>query len=199
MNRQLKIDRMPVFVSHYTKNTGYEKEAKNLIKSLEKHKLKYNIEEIESLGSWRLNSNYCAKQVQQMLIKYPTRSILRLDADAKVQRFPSLFLKKSFTPDIAACLWEDSLIKPKPEGELLGGTMYFANNKKVRALVDNWVKLCAIMQTSKNGDLLQKLIDADSSIIFKNMPLSYCKIFDKMPEIKYSVIEHFQASRRLKN
>jgi len=52
---------MPLIVSHYTENTSYEQEVKNLYKSLKKYPdLEHWIEPIEHRGSWRANSNYCS-------------------------------------------------------------------------------------------------------------------------------------------
>ena len=94
--------KMPIVINHYTIDTGYEKEVENLIASLEKFKLRYDIEAIESLGeqngvqAWRRNSNSCSQLVQKMLNRYPEDDILRVDADAVFQRYPDLFLEKDF-------------------------------------------------------------------------------------------------------
>lgn len=189
---------MPLFISHYTINTPYETVVRKLRKSLERFGLDYEIEGIKSFGNWRANSNHCAWQVQKMMVKYPNRSILRLDADAVVQRMPVLFVESGFDPDIAAVVWKQSKLRPK--GELLGGTLYFANNKKSKAIVDEWVEACASNPRGRNSDHLQKIVEREKERIkFYDMPLAYCKIFDSMSaQVPEPVIEHFQASRKFK-
>jgi hypothetical protein len=199
---------MPIFVSHFTKDTPYEKEVLNLIKSLKRHHLDYDVEGISSLGTWRANSNWCAWQVQAMLEKYKPRSILRLDADARVQRYPELF--RNFNADIGACIWKESMLKRhEPDGEFMGGTLFFDNNDRTKAAVDEWVQACKEAASMgkherkyRNGDLLYKIVKkrrAAKQLIFKEMPLEYCKIFNfAMGRVSKPIIEHFQASRRFK-
>jgi len=203
----------PIFVSHYTVHTPYEKEVKRLRASLEKFGLDHEIEGIEPLGSWRANSNYCSWQVQKMLQKYYPRPIFRLDADAVVQKYPDLFEKKNFNPDVAAAIW----YRYRKGGELLGGSLYFANNENSIRVVDKWVELCKKLPNKRNPDLLQRVIWQEipflqektvwpekekifkESITFQKLPLEYCKIFDTMrKEVPNPVIEHFQASRRFR-
>lgn len=194
------VPKMPLFVSHYTTDTPYQDIVKNLVASLKKWNLDYEIEAIESLGSWRANSNYCAWQVQKMLTRYAPRSILRLDADAVVQRYPELFVKKKFRCDLAAAIWEQS--KLRPDGELMGGTMYFASNERTKLIVDAWVRMCEKRPNGRNSDLLHGVIRSKAKSVglkFGRLPLAYCKIFDfVMGGVKEPVIEHFQASRKCK-
>jgi hypothetical protein len=192
---------MPVFVSHYTKSTPYEQEVQNLIKSLERHGLDYDIEGIEPLKDWRANSNYCAWQVQAMLKKHKPRSIVRVDADARIQRYPKLF--EDFGPDIGACIWKESRLKYyEKDGEFMGGTLFFLNNERTEQLVYDWVDACTIRPRERNGDLLFELVKVKKKaklLKFRTMPLEYCKIFDfQMGGVTKPVIEHFQASRRFK-
>ena len=186
---------MPVFTSHYTIKTPYEDIVKYLVKSLEKFNLDYDIEPIKSFGFWRTNSNYCAKSTLKMLEKYKPRPILRLDADATIEKFPILFDKK-FRPDIGGCIYKQS--KLKPEGEFMGGTIYFGNTERSREICKIWVDECERHPNHRNGDLLWRIIHREKNMLFKEMPISYCRIFDfpnMGPEI---VIQHWQASRKCK-
>lgn len=187
---------MPIVVSHYTVKTGYEKEVKNLIRSLEVHKLEYDVTAIESLGSWRANSNYVALQVKNMLLKYPDRNILRVDADAVFFKYPDLFLDDNFNPDIAAHIHTFAWRK----NELLGGTLYFKNTSIVRQLVDEWYEKATIIEPlGRPGDLLQNILNSRKyPVTFGELPAGYCCIFDSMSETVNKVIVHYQASRRLK-
>ena len=191
---------MPIIVSHYTMNTGYEQEVENLISSLDKWKLRYDIEPIESfkqegnVESWRRNSNYCSVLVQKKLKQYPNDDILRVDADAVFQRFPSLFLEDDFNANIAAHIhdfrWHHQ--------ELLGGTIFFRNTPTVQWLVDYWAWECMVNRPDKrNPDLLKEIVDSKKfNVVFGELPDTYCKIFDIMRDVQDPVIEHFQKSRR---
>lgn len=188
--------KMPIVVSHYTTDTGYEREVENLVASLDKWKLQYDIEPITSFGNWRENSNYCSVLVQKMLKKYPDDDILKVDADAVFQRFPDLFLQDDFVADVAAHIanfhWHPN--------ELLGGTIFFRNTPIVKWLVDFWTYECMVNSPAKrNPDLLKEILDQKKfNVIFSELPPEYCKIFDIMKDIENPVIEHFQASRRFK-
>lgn len=197
------MKRMPIIISHYTKDTGYETEVKNLIESLDKYKLKYDIEAIPSfktkdgVKAWRRNSNYCSLLVQKMLNKYPDHNVLRVDADAVFKSIPFLFTDKNFDADIAAHIhdfrWHTN--------ELLGGTIFFKNNDRVKSLVNQWALDCMINKPNeRNPDLLQNIINSKKfDIKFESLPASYCTIFDSMSDTKDPVILHNQASRRFKS
>lgn len=190
------MNRMPLIISHYTINTGYAKEVRKLTRSLDDLGLRYWVEGIESLGSWRFNSNYCSVQVQRALAQYPDDDILRVDADAVFMQRPVLFEEETFLADVAAHVhnfrWH--------ENELLGGTLFFRNREPVRQLVDQWAHTCMETHpTHRNGDLLQQLLlETSLPIYFQTLPDTYCKIFDLMREVRHPVIIHNQASRKLK-
>ena len=186
---------MPIVTSHYTVKTPYEDEVKKLINSLEKFKLDYDIELIKSTGWWRGNSNYCAKSILNMLEKYKPRPILRLDADATVEQNLTIFDKK-FRPDIGGCIYKQS--KLKPDGEFMGGTIYFGNTDRSREICKMWVDECERHPGHRNGDLLWRIIQREKNILFKEMPISYCRIFDFSNMGPDKVIVHWQASRKFK-
>lgn len=191
------VPKMPVFISHYTINTPYQDIIEKLRVSLDTWDLDYEFTGIESLGSWRYNSNYCATQVDDMLKKFQPRPILRLDADAIVQRYPEKFIDANFNADVAGCIFENSRLVRT--GEFLGGTIYFGNTEKSRKLASDWVVACDIRKDYRNGDLLYALIKKTKGLNFVKLPLSYCKIFDfKNMGNSPAVIEHFQASRTCK-
>ena len=92
---------LPVIVSHYTIDTPYQKEVEKLRASLERFQLEHWIQGIESLGSWRYNSNYCAQQIKDALGRFPGRNILRVDADAVFHMRPSLLECDDFKADVS--------------------------------------------------------------------------------------------------
>jgi hypothetical protein len=193
------VPKMPVFVSHYTNDTPYQNIVAHLKESLDKHELDYDIEGIDTLGTWRWNSNYCAWQIRAMLDKHAPRGILRLDADARVQRYPDVFLAKRFRrPDVGACIWRQS--KLRPDGELMGGTLYFGNTAVARAVVDSWIELLEKRPNARNSDMLHVILRKNEfGHRFFELPIAYCKIFDFiMVGAETPIIEHFQASRKCK-
>lgn len=186
---------MPVIVAHYTLDTGYELEVQNLIRSLMSLGLEFDVEPVKSLGSWRANSNYSIWLVEKMLEKYPDRSILKTDADAVFRQVPEIFTQDDFDYDFA-CVWHSFRYK---RNELLGGTLYFANTKPAKELVQLWKKKCKATPRQRNPELLDAAKkEMGNRLKVKNLPPRYCKIFDTMRRIRNPVIEHFQASRRFK-
>lgn len=186
---------MPVIVAHYTLRTGYEKEVQNLIRSLMSLGLEFDVVPIKSLGSWRANSNYSVQLIEEMLKKYPNRSILKTDADAVFRRVPDLFVKDDFDYDFA-CVWHSFKYK---KNELLGGTLYFANTEPAKELVRLWKIKCVAAPRARNPELLDKAVkEMGTKLRVRNLPPRYCKIFDTMRKIKNPVTEHYQASRRFK-
>lgn len=184
---------LPIFISSYSKDTPYQEIVNNLISSLKKWGLDFDIESFESLGTWRANSNRTARQVQRALSRHFPRSILRLDADAIVQQYPILL--ENLDCDFAACIWS------RFRRELLGGTLYFANNDITRELVDKWVEFCEHRPNARNPDLLDEAMGQFPRLKFQRLPLGYCCIFDLMrKEVKEQdkYIVHYQASRKNK-
>lgn len=186
---------LPIIIAHYTINTGYELEVQNLLESLRKLQLEHEVVAIESLGSWRANSNYSVWLIEKMMNKYPNRSILKTDADAIFYSEPELFRREDFDYDFAAC-WQNFKYK---KNELLGGTLYFANTEPSRELVQRWKIKVEHGPKQRNPELLYSAIrEMGSNLRYNNIPPTYCKIFDIMHRVRNPVIEHFQASRRFK-
>ncbi|MFX0140288.1 MAG: hypothetical protein ACFFDN_41995 [Candidatus Hodarchaeota archaeon] len=186
---------MPIIISHYTVNTPYEQEKDHLVESLKKFELIYEIQGINSLGTWRENSNFCAKQVLEMLQKYK-KPVLRVDCDAIFQRFPEDL--ENLDCDIAGVIWKNS--KLRPGGELLGGTLFFNYTQKGIEIVKEWILRCKMNPRARNSDLLQMILrNRKNEVKFKELPLNYCTIFDSMQrEVRKPIILHYQASRRFK-
>jgi len=191
--------RMPLVISHYTKGTGYEEEIRNLRTDLFNLNIASVFHVIDHLGSWRANSNYCAKSVQRALnYDNGNKDVLRVDADARFRQRPTIFEQDDFDADIAAVVHDF----PWRKNELLGGTLFFRNTLRVQRLVDMWVNLACESErkNERNGDLLQELLKDRifESLKFVKLPPTYCQIFDLMANCGDPVIEHFQASRRFK-
>lgn len=189
-------NKMPIFVTHYTLGTGYEQEVERLVASLNQHGLRYHVEPFKSLGTWRANSNYGSRVIQQCMSRYPKDDIVYVDADAVIQQYPALFESDEFVADVAAHVhnfrWHPN--------ELLGGTMFFRNKPTVRWLVDHWVwEIMVNHPGARPGDALQALLLSEKfSVTFAELPDTYTTIFDIMKDVKNPVIVHYQASRRFR-
>ncbi len=179
-----------IIVGYFTENTGYAAEAQNLIKSLERFQLPYQIVPVPSQGSWQANTQYKPYFLKQMLMRHFPKDILYLDVDAVVQRPLTFFNQVNF--DIGAHYMH--------QVELISSTLYLANNAKIMTLIDRWIHGCIVEPMIWDQKILQATINNSRDLQLKvcNLPPEYCKIFDIMHIVKEPVIEQFQASRRLR-
>ena len=199
-----KIKR-PVYVSYFTKDTGYEVEIERLHESLHRFGLEHELIGIEDRGTWRKNIHARIGVLREALDRID-RDIVYIDADGAVIHYPELF--DNFREDFGAVwldrekyfpeIWRESWNNEPPQGkwEVLGGTMYFKNNKRARALLDAWEALDAPMATTLSQIHLIKAIKSVEGLRVKKLPDNYTQIFDIMASAGEPVIEHYQASRR---
>ena len=198
-----KIKR-PKLVSFYTLNTGYQREKDRLKNTARRFGYEVDFYEQEDNGSWRRNIHDRIRILRHFLNKYDD-DILYIDCDAEMVQYPILFdnwdkgdlgivkisREKYFGGD-----WKQHW---KEKYEYLGGTMYFKNNQRTRALLDLWEKLDIPMETPLSQMTLHPAIErlkADGKLTVYELPPQYTQIFDIMAENGEPVIEHFQASRR---
>jgi MoaA/NifB/PqqE/SkfB family radical SAM enzyme/glycosyltransferase involved in cell wall biosynthesis len=184
----------PVFISYYTKNTGYENEYKKLESSLKRFSLDYEIVGIDSQGSWFNNCFYRTTFVKDMLNKHG-RPVVWVDCDAIIQQDPQLLSTLSefdfaFHPRV----------RSNGSTELLGGTMYFNCTVGALKLLAKWTELVNADRTKYRLDqsYLHEAVSTLHSLKVYYLPATYCQIFDLMKDAGKPVIEHFQASRKYK-
>jgi len=184
----------PVFISYYTKNTGYESEYPKLEMSLKRFNLDYEIVSIQSQGDWFANCFYRSIFVKDMLDKYK-RPVIWIDCDAIVQQDPVLFLSL-IEYDFAYHLRQ----RRNGNCELLGGTMYFNYTNNVFMLLTKWVELVNKDRKKYRLDqsFLHEAVNLLKGLKVFHLPATYCQIFDIMKDEGTPVIEHFQASRKYK-
>jgi hypothetical protein len=191
-----------VIVAFYTLNTPYEDEAAKLIKSLNKLDLIHDVVGVPNLGGWQANTRFKAKFMEDMLNKHVGKNILYVDSDAIVHSRPVLF--ENYVADIAV-RWQDFRWR---KDECLSGTIFMANNDKTRELCRRWQRInlnegpnATTFEQWNLGSVIKEM-EAEGKIITKNLPPEYTMIFDSMraiyPDV-IPVIEHFQASRKLRN
>lgn len=198
-----KIKEKPyIIVSYYTTNTPYEKEADKLIKSLQLLRIPYDVVGVPNLGDWQSNTRFKAKFMQDMLIRHKGKSIVWVDSDAVVHSYPDLF--DSYSCDVAV-RWQDFRWR---KNECLSGTIYLANNPQTLELCRRWegnnISEGPGAKTFEQWNLGKAIEDMrnEGKIKDENLPPEYTMIFDSMRQMYPNitpVIEHFQASRKLRN
>lgn len=200
-----------IIVSYATKNTPYEKVMKtHLLPSLQKWKLKYDIEYPPDAGDWQKNTHMKAEFIRRMLKKH-NQAVVFLDSDATIQKFPELFFKLERNKyDISYheldwyLMWRKQ--KGNPKREALSGTLFINNTAQAYRFLNKWI---AENKQSKNWEQrnMEKIIRQNkTNLRIYPLPYSYITIKykgDKLPIHMIAeseiVILHHQASRTLKN
>jgi lipopolysaccharide biosynthesis glycosyltransferase len=185
-----------VFVSFYTAKTPYEELAKSiLIPSLERANLPYEVDSIDTKGSWKFNTDYKPIFLKEKLQKYDT--IVWLDCDAEVKRNPDLLF--NIPPEFNIALhildWNKQYKYTNNMKEVLSGTLLL--RKGAMDIVDKWIKKSSEYNWEQKA--LEKILK-DTKYPYYELPAEYCTVITKdggIPDyIKEPVIIHYQASRR---
>lgn len=180
-----------IIISYATRNTGYEGEIKRLEESLIKFELPFEIEFIDTLGSWVKNVHYNHELILKMMEKYPDKDIVSLDADAVVNKYPALF-------DTIHCDFAAHFHEWKHGRELFCSTMYIANTNKMRAFFTACIQRHEKFPNERQQPCVQAtLAEWENEVMFMNLPPQYANIFD-LVNVKFPVITQYQASRRFK-
>lgn len=187
----MKEQNSPLYIAYFTRNTLYEEEIKSLKASLELFKLPFEIQSIESLGSWQKNTMFKAIFIQNMQQKHPKRPLVYVDADAVIRKNPLFF--NSLTCDIAIHYHSNKKHNYK---ELLSGTLYLGATENAKKLVELWRYVNVEYPQQWEQKNLSLAIMAMKDLNLVELPPSYCQVFDLMKHEGEPVIEHFQASRR---
>lgn len=177
-----------IIVAFFTRDTDYEIEVRSLIKSLNDLKLTYIIYSVPDTQKWCVNAQQKGKVILHALKTNPKYNIVYVDADAIIQQNPKLFGE----------ITEDFACHFKGGSELLSGTLFFKNEPKVHAFVERWITENTIHPQVWDQRNLDIILKASTDISVHDLPPQYTQIFDTMKQHGKAVIEHFQASRRLK-
>ena len=189
----------------YTKDTPYKDILySQLIPSLDKLNIKYNVEEVENKGSWLKNVAMKPLVILNALEKYPSKNIVCLDADCQVLEYPSLFNNIPEEFDIALHIldWDTWYKNNSHVKEVLSGTIWLRNNEKMRNIVKLWYEK-AIQYNSWEQKVLAEVLEQQKIKIFE-LPIEYCFLNTlpdgSSPKVQCDkiVIKHFQASRKYK-
>lgn len=190
-------------VSFYTTGTGYEQEIKKLESSLSSHNIPHHFFPCNPMGSWRANLNHKSEIMLKAFTMFPDKDIVFVDSDALIRKHPRLFdvLSSERKFDMAAHYHGYST--SVDGGSLLSGTLWFANNPQSKRLVKRWHEIGTTCPTIRHQHCLNIAIheleaEGKPTKVFR-LPKEYTQIFDyKGNKPQDAVIEHFQASRRLR-
>ena len=191
-------------VSFYTTGTGYEEEIKKLESSLDRFAIPHKFFPVAPRGSWRSNLNYKSEIILRAFDMYPDRDIVFIDSDAIVRKYPDLFDKlSSFHTYTMAAHFHPYKGNDIPGGSLLSGTLWIQNSPSGRELVELWHKIGVENKTIRHQHCLRLAIEelraAGRPVEVCRLPREYTLIFDYYAgEEVDPVVEHFQASRRLR-
>ncbi len=195
----------PLVISFFTKNTLYQLEVQNLLASCEKYGVEACVEGIDSYGAWELNCAFKPFFIYQKLLEFK-RPVLWVDADAVFARKPSWI--KAFEVDLATRINEELLLTHP--SKVISGTVYVNYTPAGMELLRLWIEESKEQLLKKKvGEefwdqiaLRDVLYKKEHGAKFESLPLTYTKIFDHKIDLLAApdpVIEHYQASRRLKN
>jgi len=166
-----------------------------LLASVRALDLPHDVREYQSRGSWVKNGFACQTFLRQMHDEMPDVNFLFLDVDAVVRSDPWPFLR-TLKCDAAAHYFRGK--------ELLTGTLYLPAGPNRRRLLDEWIKLNELHPGQWDQINAQKSVLCHGNphgFVFADLPAEYCCIFDLQRRVTPNiipVIEHFQASRRLR-
>lgn len=154
-----------------------------------KFKLDYDVQEIQSLGSWDLNTNHKASFLLRKLEEHK-KPIVWIDADAEVRKYPSYF-------DI---IQEDIGVHYENMMNLKSGVVFVNNTEPAKRILERWKKNSEVRPSIFDQKHLQNVLRGDyieshkATVFF--LPDSYYHIFDIHKGIP--VVEHYQESRKFR-
>lgn len=194
----------PIVVCFYTKETLYQLEVQNLIASCEKWGLETCIEGVASLGSWELNCAYKPFFLYDKLKAFK-RPLLWVDADGVFIKSPGML--DVFEADFAVRINAECEIDHP--SKVISSTVYINCTPGGEEILRLWMDETRgqLLQEDRKEEfwdqtaLRDAIFKREHGADVKPMPLSYAKIFDHQgdgKEVIDPVIEHYQASRRLK-
>ena len=185
-----------ILTSFYTAKTGYEKLVPKFKQSAINAGIsEMIIDEVPNLKDWhrntRLKARLIKKHLSELIGLYD--AIVFVDIDARFYSYPDLF-------DELACDFSAHFRNWRhARDELLSGTLFFRINKRTLDLVDDWIKLNKQNPNIWEQRNLQRAFKRASSLYHHALPIEYCTIFDDPDRQRIKpVIEHFQASRKLR-
>jgi hypothetical protein len=189
-------------ISYYSPN--YSLYAAKLAESLRRWGVlstDITIQPVKAFRSWHDGVSRKPQFIYEMLEQFSNcPGVLWLDADAfAVRHVPWDVLQGA---DVAAAPFQWS---PGHRLEILTGTMYFANNQKVKGFVREWARLTekqTASDTPEQDALLPLIKSAKGSVAFEALNVEWAFIDDDRVREQYPkaipIFMHSQASRQIK-
>ena len=214
---------LPLVVGYHTPHEKYKSLAENMKSSVERFGFDCVIREYPAQGkegnpghmNWVLNCALCGEVIRQYQEDYPNRNLIYLDADAVMEKRPTIYLDEPRDYDFAVPFLTNNC----NEHKLQSNSMYFAANKRARMLVDVWIR----EQYKRNQDMLagkythpfrdvwdQEVLEDVLPLVpdlrIRELPMTYGKImptpkgFEITPDVplEKAVITQWQASREMR-
>lgn len=178
-------------VSYFTPEYT-ETAAEYLLPSLVQANVKHSVRNVPSLKSWQGNTQFKSQFLLQMHDEYRDEGLLWIDADARVYRDPFEYLE-ALPCDIAAHYMRGK--------ELLSGTLWLPAGELRGKILAAWHAENMLQRERWDQKNLATVLDAMEEARVFNLPPEYCFIFDTSKKLHpgaVPVIEHFQASRKLR-
>lgn len=194
----------PTVISFYTKNTPYQKEISRLIDSCKEYEVAFDIEGVDSFGSWELNCAFKPFFILKKL-KELNKPLLWIDADGAFVNVPRW--NEAFTADF--CVRMHSNLADTHPSKVISSTIFVQPTSQAMLLLRIWAMECEkqLLDSKRSEEFWDQTALRDA--IFSNkhqadvrpIPLAYAKIFDHpqdLHEVANPIIEHYQASRKFK-
>src|SRR5262252_6848339 len=167
----------PLYLSYYTIGDGYETHGAELVRTLDRFKLSHHVDGVRpgtasepgrEPWSWARAAQYKAEFVRDMLLRYPDRPLVWLDADARVVARPIMF--EWLDCDFAAHWYRGR--------ELLSSTLYMRPGPGVTALVNAWIDRNRHRPGRRCADQpnLQDVVESSRGLKIVNLPPEYAWI-----------------------
>jgi hypothetical protein len=182
-------------VSFFTEFGNYRPDAMRMIESCKRFGLDYYVWQIPGEKNWLANCRYKPQFLKEMLKACPGKNLVWIDADGVIQQYPILFDH--------LCSWQNLQqyhigVHYFRNRELLTGTVYLKNCPETMQLLDGWIDQVRQQPNTKEQLVLQMVLPLWPQYKVFMLPPNYCQIYDLMKWAGKPVIEHFQASRRLR-
>lgn len=192
------MNKKPLIVSFYTKETLYEKEALDLTASLDKLGLEHEVVGVPNRGSWSANCCYKPEFLLAKLEEHK-RPLIWTDADSVFVQKPT-FLEECYA-DVALRINDNLPIEDK--AKILTGTFFVNNTASAKKLLQLWKRECERLLDRKDGLVfdqvaLRKVVLHYPTIVeMKRLPKTYLVIADSRKDKveEDAVVVHYQASR----
>jgi len=194
----MNSDREHVEIVAYHTGGPYRTEAEIMRQSLDDLGIPATVIEVADRGAWTWNTHakadFICERLQIAMLDETAIGMLCVDVDTVFHSDPRAFMA-ALDCDFAAAWIKDR--------ELLSGTLFFACSDAALALAEQWRAVNARRPRKPDGPNLQAALAELAGLVrCLKLPPQYTFIFDTFRTLYPGVspiIEHMQASRRLRN